>query len=150
MADRPTASEITDDQLDALYAERDRARTVAVTLEQDGARLEQHLAAARELLAEQLRLTDALHRHGGAHDRLGPDLACAGCALADRIRRHLDSAQQPEADREVPLCGRTESACGTNYPPCARPAGHRETYCRSKSGTAYFLAQVTGPGRPPC
>lgn len=41
---------------------------------------------------------------------------------------------------DQPLCGRTESVAGQTYPPCARPAGHREAYCRSADGTAYFLA----------
>ena len=39
-----------------------------------------------------------------------------------------------------PLCGRAESLSGETYPPCTREAGHREAYCRSADGNAYFLA----------
>ncbi len=47
---------------------------------------------------------------------------------------------------EIPadLCGRTTSTARTEYPPCARPAGHREAYCRSADGTTHFLA-LYGP-----
>lgn len=42
------------------------------------------------------------------------------------------------------LCGRAESVDGSEYPPCARSAGHCEAYCRSADGQAYFLARL-GP-----
>jgi hypothetical protein len=41
-------------------------------------------------------------------------------------------------------CGRTKSVAGVEYPPCARPAGHPEAYCRSADGKQHFLA-VLGP-----
>lgn len=41
---------------------------------------------------------------------------------------------------DEPLCGRTEAVSGETYLPCARPAGHREAYCRSADGSVYFLA----------
>lgn len=43
-------------------------------------------------------------------------------------------------NHDGPLCGRTESVSGDRYPPCARPSGHREAYCRSADGQVYFLA----------
>jgi hypothetical protein len=46
----------------------------------------------------------------------------------------------PEQETTPVLCGRTQSVTGETYRPCARPAGHREAYCRSADGNAYFLA----------
>ncbi|WP_371624073.1 hypothetical protein OG245_15280 [Streptomyces sp. NBC_01116] len=37
-------------------------------------------------------------------------------------------------------CGKTTATCGTEYPPCARPAGHPEAYCRAADHQAYFIA----------
>ena len=42
--------------------------------------------------------------------------------------------------RDGPLCGKTQANDGTTYPPCARPAGHIEAYCRNATRTAYFIA----------
>lgn len=57
--------------------------------------------------------------------------------ITHRLRRLAREAQQD-------ACGRTESVTGEEYPPCARPADHREAYCRSADGQAYFLA-LYGP-----
>jgi hypothetical protein len=59
------------------------------------------------------------------------------------LRRLADEAQQ-QPDTET--CRRTRSVDGTEYPPCARKAGHEEAYCQSADGRAYFLAAL-GPGR---
>ncbi|MFJ6363482.1 hypothetical protein ACIQIE_20160 [Streptomyces globisporus] len=37
-------------------------------------------------------------------------------------------------------CGKTTATNGTEYPPCARPAGHSEAYCRDANRQAYFIA----------
>ncbi|MEU9134627.1 hypothetical protein AB0D33_01430 [Streptomyces sp. NPDC048404] len=39
-----------------------------------------------------------------------------------------------------PTCAKTQGLDGTTYPPCARPAGHREAYCRDADRTRYFIA----------
>ncbi|MDX3645233.1 hypothetical protein [Streptomyces sp. MB09-02B] len=39
-----------------------------------------------------------------------------------------------------PLCGKTQAANGNTYPPCARPKGHIEAYCRDAARNAYFIA----------
>jgi hypothetical protein len=39
-----------------------------------------------------------------------------------------------------PECGKTLAVSGTEYPPCARPAGHHEAYCRDASRNRHFLA----------
>ncbi|MDX2922544.1 hypothetical protein [Streptomyces sp. NE06-03C] len=39
-----------------------------------------------------------------------------------------------------PRCGKTTAANGTEHPPCARPAGHPEAYCRDADRTVYFIA----------
>ena len=45
---------------------------------------------------------------------------------------------QPAAAPEE--CGRTKGVAGTEYPPCGRPPGHEEAYCRSVDGKQHFLA----------
>lgn len=52
------------------------------------------------------------------------------------LRRLAGEAQQD-------VCRRTQGLSG-EYPPCTRPAGHQEAYCRSADSKAYFLA-VDGP-----
>lgn len=49
-----------------------------------------------------------------------------------------------KADEEQPaeVCGKTFGVSGDEYPPCARRPGHREAYCRSADGSAYFLAAL--------
>lgn len=42
-----------------------------------------------------------------------------------------------------PLCGKTRATDGNNYPPCARPAGHIEAYCRNATRNAYFIAAAS-------
>jgi hypothetical protein len=62
----------------------------------------------------------------------GFDVCC------DRPELHRPAVvEQPTETQD---CGRTKSVDGTEYPPCARPAGHEEAYCRSADGNAYFLA----------
>lgn len=39
-----------------------------------------------------------------------------------------------------PLCGNTLTHDGHTYPPCARPAGHIEAYCRDAKRATYFIA----------
>lgn len=39
-----------------------------------------------------------------------------------------------------PACGKTRALDGTTYPPCARPAGHHEAYCRDTDRVRYFIA----------
>ncbi|MEU1494314.1 hypothetical protein ABZ456_29180 [Streptomyces sp. NPDC005776] len=45
-----------------------------------------------------------------------------------------------------PSCGKTISTNNTEYPPCARPAGHPEVYCRDADHRAYFIT-AEGPTR---
>lgn len=47
-----------------------------------------------------------------------------------------------------PECGKTVSVDGSTYPPCARPAGHQEAYCRDASRNRHFLA-ADQPGSHP-
>lgn len=46
-----------------------------------------------------------------------------------------------------PLCGKTQATDGNTYPPCARPEGHIEAYCRDATRNAYFIAagQIHAP-----
>ena len=46
-----------------------------------------------------------------------------------------------------PYCGKTRAVDGGVYPPCARPAGHPEAYCRDKERDAYFIAATEQPKR---
>lgn len=39
-----------------------------------------------------------------------------------------------------PTCGKTQAVDGNTYPPCARPEGHIEAYCRDATRNAYFIA----------
>lgn len=50
------------------------------------------------------------------------------------------AAEAPHTETPDELCGRTKSVCDTEYPPCGRPAGHEEAYCRSADGKQHFLA----------
>ncbi|MEU3529960.1 hypothetical protein AB0E62_40085, partial [Streptomyces sp. NPDC038707] len=84
----------------------------------------------------------ALLEGAAALEALDPvEAALAGqYAWADAaavLRRLADEAQQD-------ACGRTESVVRSEYPPCARPAGHSEAYCRSADGKTHFLA-LYGP-----
>lgn len=55
----------------------------------------------------------------------------------DRLRllQILDDGRQ-----QGPLCGNTLTHDGHTYPPCARPSGHIEAYCRDAKRTSYFIA----------
>lgn len=143
MADRPTASTVTDDQLEALYAEldryvlleidrtdgeecprlaqhgvlhglagvarrrteqRDRARDVAVQLENENARLENELRTARDGTADREALLtearDALEAaNAGGHSDDWPHLAPGIRALHARAER---AEQQLAAVRRIP------------------------------------------------
>ncbi|MFF9175938.1 hypothetical protein [Streptomyces sp. NPDC014793] len=85
----------------------------------------------RERIAEAL--SDARRNGLG-----GMTEAQAVAHMADAVLRRLAGEAQQNP------CGRTESVTGEEYPPCARLAGHREAYCRSADGKAYFLA-LYGP-----
>lgn len=63
MSDRPTASEITDDQLDDLNA---------------------RVEAAEKLLRRYVDLAAVTHKYRimGGHDSIGANLTCAGCQIA--------------------------------------------------------------------
>ncbi|MDX2532318.1 hypothetical protein QBA79_36405 [Streptomyces scabiei] len=38
-----------------------------------------------------------------------------------------------------PTCGKTQATDGNTYPPCARPKGHVDAYCRDATRNAYFI-----------
>ncbi|WP_327329864.1 hypothetical protein OG279_09525 [Streptomyces sp. NBC_01201] len=59
--------------------------------------------------------------------------------IPDGTRRFL-LALLDDGRLNGPLCGKTTATSGTEYPPCARPAGHPEAYCRSAGREAYFTA----------
>lgn len=65
-------------------------------------------------------------------------------AEAARLRQGIRALSDPPQPPAVPggVCGRTESVSGTVWPPCARPPGHPEAYCRSADGHAHFLART--------
>lgn len=44
-----------------------------------------------------------------------------------------------------PYCGKTLATDGHTYPPCARPTGHIEAYCRNATHNSYFLAAAVAP-----
>lgn len=60
---------------------------------------------ARGLLDQAAVYLATTHRHAGRHDLLGADLACAGCALLDRIEAAL-AASEPAQDARDALCAR--------------------------------------------
>lgn len=84
------------------------------------------------------------------------DLMCSRDGFEDEDFAALESlrrlaAEPPTPDNEpqlLALCGRTRGEDGTDYPPCTRPAGHREAYCHS-GGSAYFIAATTTEGTQP-
>lgn len=45
-----------------------------------------------------------------------------------------------------PECGKTVAVSGTVYPPCARPAGHYEMYCRDATRNRHFIAAPVAAG----
>lgn len=84
-----------------------------------------------------------------------------GAALLRRLAVEVEQAGGPSREATEPqtaaqtvTCGRTKSVCDTEYPPCGRPAGHEEAYCRSADGKQHFLAVdapavVAQPGKEP-
>lgn len=102
-----------------------------------------------------------------SHIRQGAELVCAFCGCSDPVAdeapqpgavtscgcgepptpgtvHRMDGpcyiAETPQPETQAATCGRTKSVCDTEYPPCARPAGHEEAYCRSADGKQHFLA----------
>lgn len=71
------------------------------------------------------------------HDGIDTFVVCDGeqevRAIIEYIQRSPDS---------LVLCGRTEAVSGVVYPPCARPAEHREAYCRSAAGDLFLAADT--------
>lgn len=63
-----------------------------------------------------------------------------------RLLRILDDGRLTR-----PACGKTQGIDGTTYPPCARPAGHREAYCRDVDRVRHFIARAVlgAPDRQP-
>lgn len=70
MTGRIRLDDMTDDQLDQLYARLD---------------------AASSLLRRYVSIADVTHAYRimGGHDTLAAGLACAGCELAEQARTHL-------------------------------------------------------------
>lgn len=62
-------------------------------------------------------------------------------SLVSGWRRSLDCPHHTRAGKD-PACGKALSVDGTPYPPCARPPGHREAYCRDLSGDYYFITDT--------
>ncbi|NYV72961.1 hypothetical protein [Streptomyces sp. UH6] len=131
-----------EDVLERVRAELDRiARLDTVTA--DNGRADSFAVGARWTLR---MIREALD-----HAEATPAPAAAGPGLRERWRaawRALTPEQQAarlaelDADDDEPeLCGRTTSVAGDEYPPCARPAGHTEAYCRSADTKAYFLTE---------
>lgn len=67
----------------------------------------------------------------------GPDTQFCVLCLSGEHDQVLD---------EPTLCGFTISVGGSAYPPCERPAGHREVYCCDAAQTFYFIAANLDPG----
>ncbi len=59
--------------------------------------------------------------------------------IPDRTRRTLLGLLD-DGRLNGPVCGKTTAANGTKCPPCARPAGHLEAYCRTADHQSYFIA----------
>lgn len=57
--------------------------------------LRQRAEAAEKLLRRFVELADVTHKYRsmGGHDTIGENLTCAGCALAEQVRKHLGAAQ---------------------------------------------------------
>ena len=60
-----------------------------------------------------------------------------GTDVRAELRRVADETVANGAQR---LCGKTRGVSGLYYRPCARPAGHKEAYCKSADGGHLFLA----------
>ncbi|TGB06524.1 hypothetical protein [Streptomyces sp. MZ04] len=96
-------------------------------------------------------MRDVLNRRAGAPaaelDRLAEQRSLAldyleslaGRAITEthrmRLLRILDDGRL-----NGPPCGKTRSTDGATYPPCARPVGHHEAYCRDAAHVSYFIA----------
>lgn len=72
-------------------------------------------------------------------------LANKQAAETDRLRL---LSTPDDGRRQGPYCGKTQSHDGHVYPPCARPAGHIEAYCRDNRRTSYFIAAEPAGSRP--
>lgn len=63
----------------------------------------------------------------------------AGQKITERDRQRLLRILD-DGRLNGPICGKTRAADGNTYPPCARPEGHIEAYCRDATRNAYFIA----------
>lgn len=92
----------------------------------------------------------------------GPGCTCRPWTRQNNVGRMLQSGESVNLisgwrrgldcrihtlDGKDPVCGKALAVDGTPYPPCARPPGHREAYCRDLSGTYYFITdpKLTNP-----
>ncbi|MEU1800842.1 hypothetical protein [Streptomyces sp. NPDC019937] len=115
------------EDISALLAELDKARTERDELR---AALDRARTARRRVSSALVAVAPLLDQPYPDDPRWTPWTRFVRPAMAE-----LREALTP-----VPLCGRTQGVSGKTYPPCARPAGHREAYCRSGDGGALFLA----------
>lgn len=129
---------MTDQPAPELWRTNPRGRLLAAT---------DHTWAYGELGATPEQLVDG-HAHHLAEQR----------SMALDYLDSLNGQKITETDRQRllqilddgrlngPTCGKTTATDGNTYPPCARPAGHIETYCRDATRNAYFIA--AGPIDP--
>ncbi|MEU0992288.1 hypothetical protein [Streptomyces sp. NPDC005953] len=85
-------------------------------------------------------MPNTAHRHLVEQRSMALDyLEAPDTNIPDGTRRTL-LALLDDGRLNGPVCGKTTATCGTEYPPCARPAGHPEAYCRAAGRLAYFIA----------
>lgn len=127
----------------AVYAEvADRLATDAEKGEKEG-----FTRIYRRSAAKQVRnWADELRRM--ADEAQQGSVESVRCVRPEAHPAHVHSALRKgvavhgrcSGDSQQPrTCGRTWSVSGHEYSPCARLAGHSETYCRTADGQAYFL-----------
>jgi hypothetical protein len=63
----------------------------------------------------------------------------AGKEVTEGDRLHL-LLLLDDGRHDGPACGKTRSSGGQTNPPCARPAGHIEAYCRDAKRASYFIS----------
>lgn len=111
---------------------------------QRDALMQAHVALAAQAGRDQATIARVRRLHDNLDaetDLTSPDDPITRGAAAKRIAAALDGWT---------ACGRTKSVADTEYPPCGRPAGHEEAYCRSADGKQYFLAVNDAPAAVPC
>lgn len=96
-------------------------------------------AALRDRIAEALR-PGSRDRSGQYPEGLMRDVDAVLAVLPAAVSGPCVAGEQQNETPEPPVCGRTKSVAGTEYPPCGRPPGHEEAYCRSADGKQHFLA----------